>query len=525
MKEIEGLVREIERGPHGPKVGAFFDFDGTLIAGYSAAVFFREQLRRGQVTADEIARAVLAGLEMRLTGADVTRLMQIAAMSWAGRAEEELEQLSGRLFVQQVAGMVYPEARELVRAHQRLGHTVVIATSATRYQAGPLAESLGIEHVLHSRAEVEEGLLSGRLGGPVLWGENKAKAVRDFARSHRIALRQSHAYANGDEDVPFLSAVGHPHPLNPEAALERHAADKGWTSYRFTSRGTPGLQQVARTVAAIGSLPLAGLVGAGIGLLNRSRREAGNVATVLGSELALGLAGVEVDVVRGGEHLWSHRPAVFVFNHQSSLDMFILGHLIRQDLGGVAKKELARDPLFGPMGLLVPIAYVDRSNSASAREALRPVVDMLKQGISFAIAPEGTRSPTPNLQPFKKGAFHIAMQAGVPLVPIVIRNAGDLMWRGSFFTRSGTVEVAVLPPVETKGWKADAIDRHVEEMERAYRDTLDDWPGRDNSRAKPEAPRKKASPRPRRQRTASRRRASTNGQGAEVSVASTTPVG
>jgi putative phosphoserine phosphatase/1-acylglycerol-3-phosphate O-acyltransferase len=247
--------------------------------------------------------------------------------------------------------------------------------------------------------------------------------------------------------------------------------------YRFTSRGAPSRQQVARTLAALAALPVTGLVGAAVGLINRSRRDAANVATALGAELALGLAGVHVKVLSGEEHLWSHRPAVFVFNHQSSLDMFVLGHLIKQDLGGVAKKELARDPLFGPMGLLVPIAYIDRANSSSAREALKPVVDMLRQGISFAIAPEGTRSATPRLRPFKKGAFHIAMQAGVPIVPIVIRNAGDLMWRGSFFPRPGTIEVVVLPPISTERWTPDEVGERAEQLERVYRETLEGWPG------------------------------------------------
>jgi 1-acyl-sn-glycerol-3-phosphate acyltransferase len=311
----------------------------------------------------------------------------------------------------------------------------------------------------------------------VLWGENKAAAVRDFARKHRIALGRSYGYADGDEDVPFLSSVGFPHPLNPQPHLATYARQHSWRTFRFKSRGTPSRTQVARTVAAMAVLPVSGVVAGVVGVLNRSRRDAANVATAIGSELALSLAGVRVKVVSGEEHLWSHRPAVFIFNHQSSLDMFVLGHLIKQDLGGVAKKELARDPLFGPMGLLVPIAYVDRANSASAREALKPVVDMLRDGISFAIAPEGTRSESPNLKPFKKGAFHIAMQAGVPLIPIVIRNAGDLMWRGSFFPRPGTIEVVILPPISTEGWKSEEVDRHAAEAEAMYRRTLEGWPG------------------------------------------------
>jgi putative phosphoserine phosphatase / 1-acylglycerol-3-phosphate O-acyltransferase len=479
MSLITPLLDEIENAPTGPRVGAFFDFDGTLIAGYSATVFLRDSLLRREVAPDALLKALLAGLEMRVRGADVTRLIELAAVHWAGRPEAELEELSRRLFHDHIAGMIYPEARELVKAHQRMGHMVVIATSATRYQAAPVAEDLGVEHVLHSRADVLDGVMTGRLGGNVLWGENKAKAVRDFARRHRVTLSRSHGYADGYEDVPFLSAVGHPHPLNPQPELAAYAKERGWRIYRFKSRGTPSRIQVARTVAALTSLPVSGIVGGVVGLLNRSRRDAANVATAIGSELALGLAGVRVKVLRGEEHLWSHRPAVFTFNHQSSLDMFILGHLIKQDLGGVAKKELARDPLFGPMGLLVPIAYVDRANSASAREALKPVVDLLREGISFAIAPEGTRSESPNLKPFKKGAFHIAMQGGVPLIPIVIRNAGDLMWRGSFFPRPGTVEVVILPPVFTDGWTADEVGARAADVEAMYRRTLDSWPGED----------------------------------------------
>jgi len=477
MSVITPLLREIEEGPAGPKIGVFFDFDGTLIAGYSATVFLRDALLRRSIGPEQLLQAALAGLEMRLRGADVTRLVELAAVHWAGRPESELEDLSRKLFHDHIAGMIYPEARELVKAHQRAGHTVVMATSATRYQAAPVAADLGIEHVLSSRADVLDGILTGRLGGSVLWGENKAKAVKEFARRHRVTLSKSYGYADGDEDVPFLSAVGVPHPLNPQSQLDAYARKQGWRTFRFRSRGTPSRTQIARTVAALTALPVSGIVAGVVGIVNRSRRDAANVATAIGSELALAIAGVHVKVVRGEEHLWAQRPAVFIFNHQSSLDMFVLGHLIKQDLGGVAKKELARDPLFGPMGLLVPIAYVDRANSASAREALKPVVDMLRDGVSFAIAPEGTRSESPNLKPFKKGAFHIAMQAGVPLIPIVIRNAGELMWRGSFFPRPGTIEVVVLPPVYTDGWDPDDVNRHAAEVEGLYRRTLESWPG------------------------------------------------
>ena len=126
---------------------------------------------------------------------------------------------------------------------------------------------------------------------------------------------------------------------------------------------------------------------------------------------------------------------------------------------------------------MVDIVYVDRSNSRQARAALMPAVQRLKDGTSIAIAPEGTRSPTPRLGKFKNGAFHLAMQAGVPLVPIVIRNAGDLMWRRSLVIRPGTVDVAVLEPIPTENWTAGSIAARAEEIRELFAQMLENWPG------------------------------------------------
>ncbi|TMD89329.1 MAG: HAD-IB family hydrolase [Chloroflexi bacterium] len=460
MMTLDELIAGVEAAPRGPRVGAFFDFDGTVISGYSAAAFQQDRLQRGQMSPLELGRSLLAGLDMKVRGAGVSSLMRIAARSWAGHAEDELEQLGERLFAKRIAGMVYPEVRALVQAHRRRGHTVVLATSATRFQAEPVARDLEVDHLLCTRLEVAGGILTGEVLEPVLWGEAKAQAVRELAARRGIDLRRSHGYANGDEDVAFLEVVGHPRPLNPDAGLAAHAKERGWPSTRFSSRGRPGVGSVLRTGAAIGALSGAAALGLGVGLVNGRRRDASNLAASLGGDLALAVAGVRLNVT-GEERLWSHRPAVFIFNHQSSFDIPIIASLVRRDMTGVAKKEAARD---------------DRANSANAREALKPVIDMLQDGISFAIAPEGTRSATPRLRQFKKGAFHIAMQAGVPIVPIVIRNAGDVMWRNSFFVRPGQVDVAVLPPVSTEGWTVGDLSERVARMERLFTETLESWP-------------------------------------------------
>ncbi|HTX45840.1 MAG TPA: HAD-IB family hydrolase [Solirubrobacteraceae bacterium] len=474
MTTVVELLEEIERAPEGPEVGAFFDFDGTLIAGYSAGVFYQDRIRRFELTPSEIVRSLTAILEMGLRGADVSKLMEIAVANWAGHREEEVRELFDRLFYERISGMVYPEARELVRAHARAGHTVVLASSATRYQLAALAEDLEVEHVLCSEVELVRGYFSGYIDGPVLWGEAKAEAVRLFATENGVDLGQSFAYANGDEDVPFLKTVALPRALNPADELKRVARKRDWPAVDLGQRGRPGLVDVARTGAALAGLGAAGGVGIAVGLLTGDRRRGANLAASVGPDLALAVAGVHLNVV-GEENLWSDRPAVFIFNHQSSIDVAIIGALVRRDLTGVAKVEAARDPRFAPIGFVTDVVYIDRSNSKQARAALKPAVDRLRSGTSIAIAPEGTRSPTPRLGRFKKGAFHLAMQARVPLVPIVIRNAGDVMWRGSLVIRPGTIDVAVLDPISTRGWKVSELDERVAGVRAMFARTIEEW--------------------------------------------------
>jgi 1-acyl-sn-glycerol-3-phosphate acyltransferase len=122
------------------------------------------------------------------------------------------------------------------------------------------------------------------------------------------------------------------------------------------------------------------------------------------------------------------------------------------------------------------VAYVHRGDHAQSQAALEPVLEKLRAGISLAIAPEGTRSATPTLGRFKKGAFHIAVEAQVPVVPVVIRNAGEIMWRASMVARAGVVDVAVLPPVPTAGLgHGDVVDLCGRVREQ-FAATLEDWP-------------------------------------------------
>jgi putative phosphoserine phosphatase/1-acylglycerol-3-phosphate O-acyltransferase len=108
---------------------------------------------------------------------------------------------------------------------------------------------------------------------------------------------------------------------------------------------------------------------------------------------------------------------------------------------------------------------------------LQPIQELAKKGLSIMIAPEGTRFDTTEVGPFKKGAFRMAMAAGAPIVPIVIRNAEMIGSRNATQMNPGTVDVAVLPPIPIKGWTLKNLDHRIAGVRQQYLDTLADWPG------------------------------------------------
>jgi putative phosphoserine phosphatase / 1-acylglycerol-3-phosphate O-acyltransferase len=475
VRGIDDLIEEVERSPEGPQVVAFFDFDGTLIDGYSAVAFFRDRLRNRGVNARQLLDAVVQTVNVEARGHDVDRLMNLGIGALSGWSIDDVRQMGDRVFRSSIAATIFPEARRLIDAHRRRGHTVVMASSAASFQVEAAAADLGIEEILCTRVDVVDGLLTGLVDGPILWGDNKAAAVRQFAADRDVDLSVCFAYGNGGEDVAYLETVGHPRPLNPDSDLVKAARDRSWPIARLSRPVRPTPTTVARTAAALAGVGAGLAVGLGLGLLNRDKRTAVDVTASVGSDLALAAAGIDMEVM-GTEHLWSHRPAVFVFNHQSQLDVVVLAALLRQDFTGVAKKELQTDPFFAPLGWLGDVAFVDRADTEQAKRALAPAVEALRAGRSLAMAPEGTRSATPALGAFKKGAFHVAMQARVPMVPIVIRNAGELMPAHVPLVTSGTLQVAVLPPISTNKWQVDTLDKQVAKVRRMFVQTLADWP-------------------------------------------------
>ncbi len=472
MSLHDRLTEEIRKGPSGPEIGAFFDLDQTLLAGFSATAFFQERLLSGRMAPADLAESLLGTLSFALGRTGFSGLMSATTAAYRGIAESTLESVGEEVFVKHLATQIFPESRALVRAHQEMGHTVAIISSATRYQVEPMARELGIEHVMCTELVVEGGAFTGEVVHPTCYGEGKAEAGRQLAAREGLDLEQSWFYTDSHEDLPLLDIVGRPRPLNPNAKLAQIAKERRWPVRRFTSRGRPGLGDIVRTGLTYASLVPSLWAGTAAGLVNGSMREAVNVAGAVWGDLATSLAGVDLRI-EGEEHLWSERPAVFIFNHQSALDAVLMIKMVRRDVTGVGKKEIKSNPIFGPVFGAAGVVFIDRFDRKKAIEALKPAVQALREGRSLVIAPEGTRSLTPRPGPFKKGAFHIAMQAGVPIVPVVFRNVLDAMPKDATVVRPATIEVVVLPPIDTREWRVEEIDRHIAEVRQRYLDVLD----------------------------------------------------
>jgi putative phosphoserine phosphatase/1-acylglycerol-3-phosphate O-acyltransferase len=442
----EDAMDRIYAAPKGPEIGAFFNYDGTIITGDPAGAYHAKRLR-----------------ELK---------------SWAGRHEAEVAARCSELFRAKTAGSLQTEVLDLVAAHQAMGHTLVLVSSASRFHVEPAARELEIEHVLCTPLATRAGVLTGEPEGRPLRGAGKAAAALEFARAHDIEIATSFCYSNDDEDLPFLAALGNPLAVSPQGALRREAVARGWPILDCVPRGRrPGAVDLARTAGFYGCWGVGFGAGLGVGLLNRSRRQVWEIGRTIGADVGLALAGVDIKIVSGHEHLYAARPCVAVFNHQSNVDGIAILKVLGEGCTGAAKKETKYVPGIGQLLQFGDFAFIDR-RAASARAALEPCVARIRdQGLTL-VAPEGTRSLSPRLGPFKKGAFHVAMQAGVPILPVVMRGAGAVQWRGSKAIRPGTVEVVVLPPVDTSSWRPETVARHADDVRAMFLNALARWPTR-----------------------------------------------
>jgi 1-acyl-sn-glycerol-3-phosphate acyltransferase len=248
------------------------------------------------------------------------------------------------------------------------------------------------------------------------------------------------------------------HSENPSSELvdERNAITKA-RAVESNTRRAPRLSRRLRywwSLAVAGTLLL--ILGTPVILVSwvARRRHWVYPFALWGGRNWLRLSGMKVHV-KGREHLDPAQPYVFIANHRSYLDTATIFCYIGRRVGLVAKKELLRVPILGYGMGYVNVLAIDRSNRERAIETMRAATTRLRDGISFAVFAEGKRAGRNEFLPFKKGGFYMAMEAGVPIVPVAIKNTDVLMGKGTGEAVPGTIEMVILPPVETAGLSTD----------------------------------------------------------------------
>ena len=431
----------------------------------SAKQFLKSRLLSGKSTVKELLSQFATVLVYAAGNRDFEMLTKISALGVKGIKEKQFIDLGEEVYKEHLTNTIYPEAIALIASHVKRGHQVVIISAATRYQITPIANELGIKDIFCTEMEVRKGRFTGVIS-EMCWQEGKARAGRKFAKSNNIDLSKSFFYTDSIDDYPLLEIVGKPIATNPDTKLSQLAFENDWKILRFKENKRKPLVNGLRTGLAAASLYPSALKGILKGTLSLSHKEGINATISSIGDLGTKLAGLDI-VVKNKHNLEDHRPAVFCFNHQSSADFFIILKLLRKDVTGIAKKELEMTP-FGPIFKAMGAIFIDRTDKKKALESMKNASEILKKGTSVAIAPEGTRSGSKTLGKFKKGAFYLAIKGGVPIVPIVIKNAYMAMPKGSKIFKPTHIEVVVLDPVDTSEWKPKNIDSYVEEVRNLF---------------------------------------------------------
>ena len=194
-----------------------------------------------------------------------------------------------------------------------------------------------------------------------------------------------------------------------------------------------------------------------------------------GVRLGLATSGIRFRV-GGAEHLLLDRAAVYCANHQSNLDPPVLFHALHPRMHILYKHEIDRIPVLARafrMGGFIP---VDRRNKEAAARSIERGAESIRGGNSFLIFPEGTRSRTAALLPFKKGGFRMAIGAQAPIVPVAIQGGRAAMQRGSWLIQPASISIRIGRPVETAGLSLDDRDRLIAKVRCEIEQLLDQGP-------------------------------------------------
>ncbi|KAL8033569.1 hypothetical protein ABFX02_13G167900 [Erythranthe guttata] len=196
----------------------------------------------------------------------------------------------------------------------------------------------------------------------------------------------------------------------------------------------------------------------------------GNIYGHVTGKIMMSILGNPIKI-EGAEY--SNERAIYISNHASPIDIFLIMWLTPTGTVGIAKKEIIYYPLFGQLYVLANHLRIDRSNPTAAIRSMKEAANaVVKNNLSLIVFPEGTRSKNGRLLPFKKGFVHLAMQTGMPIIPMVLTGTHRAWRKGSLHVRPVPLTVTYLPPIRTDDWTRDKIDDYVELVRDLYVDNL-----------------------------------------------------
>ena len=250
------------------RTAAFFDLDKTVIAKSSTLAFSRPFFDQGLINRQTVLKSAYAQFLFLMSGADheqMDRMRSYITNMCTGWNVEQVKSIVGETLHEIVDPMVFAEAANLIADHKLCGHDVVVVSASGEEIVAPIARALGATHAMATRMVTEDGKYTGEVAF-YCYGEGKVEAIKELAAREGYALEHCYAYSDSITDLPMLEAVGHPTAVNPDRALRKEAAARGWPTQTFSRPvslrdrlpAAPSGAAVATTVAVGASALAAG---------------------------------------------------------------------------------------------------------------------------------------------------------------------------------------------------------------------------------------------------------------------------
>lgn len=221
---------------HRIRTAAFFDLDKTVIAKSSTLAFSKPFFSQGLINRRAVLKSTYAQFLFLMSGADheqMDRMRSYITNMCTGWDVEQIKAIVGETLHDIVDPLVFAEAAELIADHKLCGRDVVVVSASGEEIVAPIARALGATHAMATRMVVEDGKYTGEIAF-YCYGEGKVEAIRALAEQEGYALKHCYAYSDSITDLPMLETVGHPTVVNPDRALRKEAAARGWPVRTFS---------------------------------------------------------------------------------------------------------------------------------------------------------------------------------------------------------------------------------------------------------------------------------------------------